>query len=50
MADEHWLTLHQADYSSSNRILGLKGFSIVAVAIFPWLTIAAAVGAVLQWW
>ncbi len=50
MADERWLTLRQADYSASSRVRWLKGFSIGAAAIVPWLIIAAVVFAVLQWW
>ena len=49
MADERWLPLHQADYSTSNRIPRLKWFSIVAAAAtVPWLIIAAVVFVVLQ--
>ena len=48
MADERWLTLHQADYSTNSRIRWLKGFTIVAAATVPWLIIAVVVFAVLQ--
>jgi len=48
MADERWLTLHQADYSADNRIRRLKWLIIVAAATVPWLIIAAVVFAVLQ--
>jgi len=47
MADERWLTLHQADYSTGSRIRWLKGFSIGAAAIFPWLIIAVVVWALM---
>ena len=50
MADEHWLTLSQADYSTSSRIRWLKGVSIGAAAIIPWLIIAAVIYVVVQWW
>jgi hypothetical protein len=50
MAGERWLTLHQADYSTSNRIRRLKWLTIVAAATVPWLIIAAVVFAVLRWW
>jgi hypothetical protein len=48
MADERWLTLHQADYSRNSRIRWLKGFTIIAAVTVPWLIIAAVVFAVLQ--
>jgi hypothetical protein len=47
MADERWLTLHQAGYSRNSRI-GKKGFTIIAVVIVPWLIVAAVVFAVLH--
>jgi hypothetical protein len=50
MADERWLTLYQADYFTSSRIRWLKGVSIGAAAIIPWLIIAAVIYAVVQWW
>jgi hypothetical protein len=48
MADERWLTLHQADYSRNSRIWWLKGSTIIAAVTVPWLIIAAVVFAVLQ--
>ena len=44
MASERWLTLHQADYSTSSRIRWLKVFSIGAAAIFPGLSLPRSFG------
>jgi hypothetical protein len=48
MADERWLTFHQADYSRNSRTGWLKGFTIIAAVTIPWLIVAAVVFAVLQ--
>jgi hypothetical protein len=50
MTDEHWLTLHQANYSPSSRIRGLKGLYIGTAVIVPWLIIGTVICAALRWW